>query len=127
MNIHGKINYLEFHSSNLGETKRILGEAFGWEFQDYGPQYVAFFGAGLDGGFSLSRKSSSAEAGAALVVFYSELLEETLCKVEAAGGKIIKPVYDFPGGRRFHFTDPAGNESTVWSDKCLQESLLEPK
>ena len=116
MNIHGKINYVEFHSSGLALTKRFFGEVFGWEFQDYGPEYVAFSGAGLDGGFFLSDKSSSAEAGAVLVVFYSERLEETLAKVEAAGGKITRPIFSFPGGRRFHFTDPVGNEFAVWTD-----------
>lgn len=117
MNDHEKINYIEFHSSNLASMKRFYGEVFGWEFQDYGLEYVAFSGAGLDGGFFLSEKSSSSDAGAVLVVFFSERLEETLSKVEAAGGEIIKPVFSFPGGRRFHFTDSTGNELAVWSDK----------
>lgn len=117
MNHHEKINYVEFHSSDLPATKKFYGDVFGWEFQDYGPEYVAFSGAGLDGGFFLSEKSSSSDGGAVLVVFYSERLEETLAKVEAAGGKIIKPVFSFPGGRRFHFADPSGNEFAVWSDE----------
>lgn len=117
MNHHEKINYSEFHSSDLARTKKFFGEVFGWEFQDYGPEYVAFSGAGLDGGFFLSAKSSSSDAGAVLVIFYSERLEETLAKVENAGGKIIKPVFAFPGGRRFHFADPTGNEFAVWSEK----------
>ena len=115
MSHHEKINYIEFHSSDLAETKRFFGEVFGWSFADYGPEYVAFSGAGLDGGFFFSEKSSSAEGGAVLVVFYSERLEATLSKVEVAGGKIIKPVFDFPGGRRFHFADPTGNEFAIWS------------
>lgn len=117
MKIHGKINYIEFHSSDIGNTKCFFGEVFGWEFEDYGPDYVSFTGAGMDGGFFRSDKSSSADAGSVLVVFYSERLEETLAKVEAAGGEIIKPVFGFPGGRRFHFTDPAGNEFAVWSEQ----------
>ena len=115
MSDHEKINYIEFHSGDLAETKRFFGEVFGWSFEDYGSEYVAFSGAGLDGGFFFSEKSSSAEGGAMLVVFYSERLEETLSKVAAAGGEIIKPVFDFPGGRRFHFADPTGNEFAVWS------------
>ncbi|MEP2775980.1 MAG: VOC family protein [Luteolibacter sp.] len=116
MNRHEKINYVEFHSSDLSRTKRFFGDVFGWEFQDYGSEYVAFSGAGLDGGFFLSDKSSSSQEGAVLIVFSSERLEETLFKIEAAGGQIIKQVFDFPGGRRFHFSDPAGNEFAVWSD-----------
>ncbi len=116
MSNHEKINYVEFHSSDLEKTKRFFGEIFGWEFQDYGSEYVAFSGAGLDGGFFFSEKSSSVDAGAVLVVFYSERLEETLSKVEAAGGKITRSVFTFPGGRRFHFSDPTGNEFGVWSD-----------
>ncbi len=116
MNKHEKINYVEFHSSDLVATKRFFVEIFGWEFQDYGSEYVAFYGAGLAGGFFRSDKSSSADAGAVLVIFYSVRLEETLSKIEAAGGKIIKPPFTFPGGRRFHFADPTGNEFAVWSD-----------
>lgn len=117
MNRHEKINYLEFQSSDLSLTKRFFGGVFGWKFQDYGSEYVAFSGAGLDGGFFLSEKSSSAANGGILIVFYSERLEETLSKVEAAGAEIIRSVFSFPGGRRFHFRDPTGNEFAVWSDQ----------
>ncbi|MES2981072.1 MAG: VOC family protein [Verrucomicrobiota bacterium] len=118
MNRHEKINYVEFPASDMKLTKHFFGNVFGWDFQDYGPEYIAFSDQGLDGGFYLSDKFSSTEKGAALVIFYSERLEETLGKVEAAGGKIIKPVFAFPGGRRFHFSDPNGNEFAVWSDKA---------
>ena len=84
--------------------------AFGWAFTDYGPTYAAF-DEGLDGGF----QADAAEAPAApLPVLYSEELEATLAAVEAAGGVILKPIFAFPGGRRFHFRDPAGNELAVW-------------
>ncbi|MFM2199435.1 MAG: hypothetical protein RLZZ505_2867 [Verrucomicrobiota bacterium] len=116
MNRHEKINYVEFPASDMEKTKRFFGEVFGWDFQDYGPEYIAFSDEGLDGGFYLSEKFSSTANGAALVVFYSERLEETLGKVETAGGKIVLPVFSFPGGRRFHFSDPSGNEFAVWSD-----------
>ena len=116
MNRHEKINYVEFPARDMEKTKRFFGEVFGWDFQDYGSEYIAFSDEGLDGGFYLSDKFSSTANGAALVVFYSERLEETLGKVEAAGGKIVLPVFSFPGGRRFHFSDPSGNEFAVWSD-----------
>lgn len=117
MSDHEKINYIEFHSSDLAATKKFFGEVFNWEFEDYGSEYVAFSGAGMDGGFFLSEKYSSADGGAVLIVFYSERLEETLSKVEANRGEITKPIFDFPGGRRFHFADPSGNEFAVWSDE----------
>lgn len=118
MKKHETINYVEFPSRNLEATKRFFGEVFGWEFEDYGSEYIAFLGQGLDGGFFLSEKCSSADEGAALIVFYSERLEETLAKVEKAGGETVKPTFSFPGGRRFHFTDPGGNEFAVWSEPC---------
>jgi predicted enzyme related to lactoylglutathione lyase len=112
---HGKINYLEFPSRNLALTKAFFETVFGWTFEDYGPEYTAFLKEGLDGGFYLSDKASTTETGAALVVFYSDDLEATQAKVEAAGGVIVKPIFAFPGGRRFQFTEPGGNEFGVWS------------
>jgi uncharacterized protein len=117
MNQHEKLNYVEFPSRDLASTKAFFTKAFGWAFEDYGSEYTAFSDVGLDGGFFLSDKVSSAEAGAALVIFYSEHLEETQAKVEAAGGVISTPTFSFPGGRRFHFTEPSGNEFAVWSDR----------
>ncbi len=116
MNQHEKLNYVEFHSRDLTLTKAFFTKAFGWTFTDYGPEYTAFSNEGLDGGFFLSDKSSSAASGAALVIFYSERLEDTQAKVEQAGGIISTPIFTFPGGRRFHFTEPSGNEFAVWSD-----------
>ncbi|SDZ96716.1 VOC family protein [Microbulbifer marinus] len=116
MNNHEKINYVEFPSRNLIDTKAFFARAFGWDFVDYGPEYTAFSGQGLDGGFFQANACSSTEKGAALLVFYSADLEGTLKKVEDAGGAVIKPIFSFPGGRRFHFTEPSGNEFAVWSD-----------
>ncbi len=116
MNQHEKINYVEFHSRNLALTKTFFERAFGWSFEDYGPEYAAFSNEGLDGGFYRSDSASTTESGAALIVFYSDDLEATLAKVEAAGGVIAKQIFSFPGGRRFQFTEPAGNEFGVWSD-----------
>lgn len=112
---HEKINYVEYPSKNLDATKAFFAAAFGWSFVDYGPDYSAFSGQGLDGGFFHSELASSTENGSALIVFYSDNLEETLAKVEMAGGNIVKPIFSFPGGQRFHFTEPSGNEFAVWS------------
>ena len=116
MNEHEKINYVEFPATDIGVAKSFFTVAFGWSFTDYGPDYTAFSDEGLDGGFFKSDKVVSTENGSALIVFYSSALEETKDKIEKAGGSIIKPIFSFPGGRRFHFTDPNGNEYAVWSD-----------
>lgn len=116
MNEHEKINYVEFPSSDLEATKHFYTKVFGWSFQDFGPDYTAIQEAGLDGGFFKADLRSSTQNGSALIVLYSASLERTQAKVESAGGKIIKPIFSFPGGRRFHFEDPTGNELAVWSD-----------
>jgi predicted enzyme related to lactoylglutathione lyase len=117
--MHEKINYVEFPARNLEATKAFFKKAFGWSFVDYGPEYSAFSGEGLDGGFFKSSLSATSDNGSALIVFYSERLEETQAKVERAGGRIVKPIFSFPGGRRFHFEEPSGNEFAVWS-KTIQ-------
>jgi len=116
MNEHEKINYVEFPARDIAAAKGFFTRVFGWSFTDYGPEYTAFSNAGLEGGFFKSDLSASTQNGSALIVFYSEDLEGTLVKIEEAGGSIIKPIFSFPGGRRFHFTDPNGNEFAVWSD-----------
>lgn len=115
MPTHHHIDYVELPSADLEATKRFFAAVFGWGFQDYGPDYVAITGAGLDGGFFRSGTAARTERGSALVVLYSDDIEATLGKVEAAGGTVVKPVFDFPGGRRFHFTEPGGSEFAVWS------------
>lgn len=114
---HETINYVEFPAKNIPATKAFFTTVFGWTFEDYGPEYSAFSNAGLDGGFFQSDLTASTSTGSALIVFYSQDLEETLAKIENAGGSVIKPVFAFPGGRRFHFGDPNGNEYAVWSDQ----------
>lgn len=114
---HEKLNYVEFPSPDLPATKQFFEKSFNWSFTDYGPEYTSFSGQGLDGGFFKADMCSSTSNGAALLVFYSNDLEATLSHVAEAGGTIIKPVYSFPGGRRFHFTEPGGNEFAVWSDQ----------
>ncbi|NRQ43870.1 VOC family protein [Rheinheimera sp. YQF-2] len=117
MSGHEKINYVEFPAADLAAVKKFYAQVFGWVFADYGPDYVAFANSGLDGGFYRAAKQSTTVQGAALVVLYSKDLAETERKIVAAGGRIIKPVFSFPGGRRFHFADPHGNELAVWSEQ----------
>jgi len=116
MNQHEKINYIEIPAKYIETTKDFFTKVFGWSFTDYGSDYTAFSNEGIDGGFYKSDRSCSSEIGSALIVFYSKNLEQTQSKIEDAGGFILKPVFSFPGGRRFHFSDPNGNEFAVWSD-----------
>jgi predicted enzyme related to lactoylglutathione lyase len=116
MPAHEKINYVEYPARDMVATKRFFQDAFGWVFEDYGADYAAFSGQGLDGGFFRSDLVADTRQGSALIVFYSADLERTFAKVVAAGGRIVKPVFAFPGGRRFHFTEPSGNEFAVWSE-----------
>jgi len=112
-----KINYIEMPSKDLTATKRFFKSAFGWSFVDYGEDYASFVNAGIDGGFYKSEKNASTENGSVLVVLYSSKLENTFEQVISAGGEIIKDIFSFPGGRRFHFSDPNGNEYAVWSEE----------
>lgn len=111
---NNRIDYIEFPATDIPATKAFYSGAFGWTFTDYGPDYVAFQDGDTDGGFD---KDSSAPRGGPLVILYSSELEKTLATVERHGGKIAKAIFSFPGGRRFHFLDPNGNELAVWSDK----------
>ena len=117
MNEHEKINYVELPAKDLEATKTFFTKVFDWSFADYGPEYIAFSKEGLDGGFYKSDLSSSTADGSALIVFYSNDLKTTQSKIIDADGSIIKPIFEFPGGHRFHFSDPNGNEFAVWSDK----------
>ncbi len=110
MRENGKIDYVELPGGELSGTKAFYAAAFGWTFTDYGPTYAAFE-QGLDGGFQAEEAAS-----APLVILYARDLEAMEAKVRAAGGEIVKPIFSFPGGRRFHFRDPAGNELAVWSE-----------
>ena len=112
---HEKLNYVEFPARRPEATRAFFSQVFGWQFEEFGPDYCAFSGEGLDGGFYRSELYSSTRNGSALLVFYSDDLEATLARVEAAGGRIEKPIFEFPGGRRFHFCEPSGNEFAVWS------------
>ena len=109
----GKIDYIEWPAGDLPAIKDFYAKAFGWSFVDYGPDYVAFEGQGADGGFVCDPVEAPAKP---LVVLYAHDLEAMAAKAQAAGAVIVKPIFAFPGGRRFHFTDPSGNELAVWSE-----------
>lgn len=115
MSAHEKINYVELPANDLDKVKVFFTNAFAWKFTDYGSEYTAFTYSGIDGGFFKAPLASNTQQGAALVVLFSENIQHSLDKVEQAGGKVIKPIFTFPGGRRFHFLDPCGNEWAVWS------------
>jgi uncharacterized protein len=117
MNENEKINYIEIPAKDIKQTKAFFKSVFGWLFNDFGPEYTAFSDAGINGGFYKSEKAASTENGSVLIVFYSKDLKKTQTKIINSGGSIIKPVFKFPGGRRFHFGDPNSNEYAVWSDK----------
>ena len=110
----GRVDYIEFPATDIAKTKAFYAGVFGWKFTDYGPDYTSFEDGRLAGGFF--RKDAVTAAGA-LVVIYAADLAGMQTKVRAAGGAIVKEIFSFPGGRRFHFTDPCGNELAVWSDK----------
>jgi predicted enzyme related to lactoylglutathione lyase len=108
----GKIDYVEFPGGDLPAVKGFYEQAFGWRFVDYGPEYAAFEEAGLDGGFHASPEASPQP----LVILFAHDLEAMEAKVKAAGGVVVQPIFSFPGGRRFHFRDPAGNVLGVFSE-----------
>jgi len=111
---HGRVDYIEFPATDIAATKAFYRRVFGWEFEDYGPDYTSFQDGRLAGGFTTD---ATAAQGGVLVVIYSTDLAATEAEVVAAGGVIAKPAFSFPGGRRFHFTDPNGNQLAVWSEK----------
>jgi predicted enzyme related to lactoylglutathione lyase len=116
MSTHEKMDYVEFPSKNIEKTKSFFSAVFNWKFKEYGPDYISFSDEGLNGGFYKSDLSSSMSTGGALIVFYSEDLLQTKNKIVGAGGTITKSIFSFPGGSRFHFADPNGNEYAVWSE-----------
>jgi predicted enzyme related to lactoylglutathione lyase len=117
MTLHEKIDYIELPASNMAATKAFFSAVFDWSFTDYGEDYTAFANAGLDGGFFTSEQKASTKNGSALLVFYSDKLEATQEKIKQQGGRIIQDIFSFPGGRRFHFSDPSGNEYAVWTEE----------
>jgi len=113
---HHCIDYIEFSVKDMNESKRFYSSVVGWEFNEYGPDYAGIkkSGGGEVGGLCVS---SNIVSGGPLIVLYSQTLDKTLAAVKELGGKISKDIFAFPGGRRFQFVDPSGNELAVWSDK----------
>ncbi|RDJ12284.1 VOC family protein [Rhizobium grahamii] len=107
-----RIDYVEFNVNNIEASKAFYGKAFGWSFTDYGPEYCEFDDGRLKGGFTTL---GTPRPGGALIILYADDLEAALSSVESAGGTIVKPITGFPGGRRFHFSDPDGYELAVWT------------
>jgi len=108
-----RIDYIEFPTPDVAKTKQFYENVFGWRFTDYGPDYTSFEDGRLSGGFW---KKEGASGGGPLVVIYGADLAAMEARVREAGGKIVKDAFSFPGGRRFHFADPGGNELAVWSE-----------
>lgn len=109
-----RVDYIEFLTTDIEETKRFYLKVFGWEFTDYGPEYTSFTDGRLSGGFSVA---AEVQRGGPLVVLYATDLTTIEVSVRKNGGQIVREIFEFPGGRRFHFTDPSGNELAVWSDR----------
>ena len=109
-----RIDYIEMSATDVAASKRFYAGVFGWQFIDYGPDYTSFLDGRLAGGIT---KAASVRAGGPLIVVFAVDLAVAERRVREAGGTIVKPAFSFPGGRRFHFTDPAGNELAVWSDR----------
>lgn len=115
---HHAINYIEFAATDVARARQFYAAVFGWVFEDWGPEYISFSAAsaGIDGGFRLSKPAEVRGAAAPLVVLYSSDLKATEAAIAAAGGSIVVPTFEFPGGRRFHFADGVGNVLAVWSE-----------
>lgn len=110
---HHTIDYIELVATNLAASKAFFAEAFGWGFTDYGPGYAGIqSGDGESGGLN-----ATGDAGPPLVLLYSDDLDRSVEAVRAAGGTVTAEPFDFPGGRRFHFADPGGNEMGVWTER----------
>ena len=109
---HEQIQYIEFLTNDISRAKSFYTKCFGWKFTDYGPEYTAFEGDYVDGGFALGKPVK----GSVLVVLYSNDIKISKDKVINEGGVIVKDIFSFPGGKRFQFTDPDGYELAVWSE-----------
>jgi len=113
--VHHGIDYIEFSVTDMAAAQHFYAAAFGWEFNDYGPDYAGIQKEGGEAGGL--RLEAEVTTGGPLVILYSEDLEHTLAQVRAAGGRIVVEPIEFPGGRRFQFLDPSGNELAVWATK----------
>ncbi len=111
-----KIIYVEFPASDLDRTRTFFEQVFGWTFTNYGADYTSFADGQISGGFFRSDLRALTAAGSVLVVIFHPQLEDALQQVVEHGGKITRDIFSYPGGRRFHFTEPSGNELSVCSE-----------
>ncbi|MEQ8344242.1 MAG: VOC family protein [Sneathiellaceae bacterium] len=107
-----QIDNIEFAVTDILRARAFYGTVFGWTFTEFGPTYCEFTDGRLTGGFTTE---GPVRPGGPLVILYADDLAETQARIEEAGGTIVRPVFAFPGGRRFHFLDPEGYELAVWS------------
>ena len=114
MEHHNQITYIEIPVGNIADTKAFFTRVFGWQFTDQNGQYTCFHGAGVSGGFYQNPQTFTLAKGTPLLVIFSDNLSSTENEIRDAGGEISKNTFDFPGGKRFHFIDPNGNEFGVW-------------
>ena len=108
-----RVDYVEFGATDIRGTRRFYERVFGWQFEDYGPDYTSFRDGRLSGGFT---RDAPVRPANPLIVIYAARPEEVEAKIRSEGGRIVRRAYEFPGGRRFHFTDPSGNELAVWTE-----------
>ena len=113
---NNRINYIEIPATDIQGSKKFFTDLFGWTFQDWGPDYVSFSDGNMDGGMRRADVQASAQKGSVLAILYFDDLEAIRDRLRKAGGTVIKDIFSFPGGRRFHFTDPSGNEFAIWSE-----------
>ena len=116
MDAANKIDYIEFQATNLQATRKFFEELCGWKFTDYGPDYTSFEDGRIAGGFARGDKAPTSPSGSALIVLHHPRLEKTRQRVVDLGGKVTVEIFSFPGGRRFHFTEPSGNELAFWGE-----------
>lgn len=117
--LHHSLDYVELVVTDLEASRRFFAEAFGWSFNDYGPGYAGIVSPRGDGSEvgGLILADEPRPVGGPLVLLYSDDLDATMSGIVSAGGTILQEPYEFPGGRRLHFSDPTGNELGVWSEK----------
>lgn len=119
MRDEGRIDYVEIPVTDIAAARDFFAAMFGWEFQEWGPDYSSFSDGRLDGG--LRRADTPAPSTGVLLVFYSEDLERDVERVKELGATVSQEIFEFPGGRRFHFVEPTGVEFAMWSSTNNEE------
>ena len=115
--IPNTIDYVEIPSKDVAQSRAFFTALLGWSFTDYGPDYTAFDDGRIAGGFFKSDTVSATTSGGSLPVIYAEALEQAKSEAIRLGATVTRDIFNFPGGRRFQFTEPGGSEFAIWSDK----------